>query len=369
MEFEGYQRQIILSDIGIEGQTRLFNASVLVVGAGGLGCPALQYLVGAGVENICIVEDDLVEVTNLHRQLLYGFDDIGLPKVHCAKKALSKINSATNIIAIEERLHSRNVFNLFSDYDIIMDCSDNFATRYLINDACVLLQKKLVFGAIAQWQGQVAVFNDSQSGINYRDLFPHPPQDGEIKNCAEAGVIGVLPGIIGTMMACEAIKLICGIKGVLSDKIFSFDALAMQSYIYAIKPNPASKSFLPKDQKSLLAIDYDQVCGVAPDAFEISIKDCLEKIENNEAGMIDIRALDERPLLEGIPHLKIPQSLLLDRLDLLTNNEVILFCQSGIRSLDAARLLSRHFGQHKKIHSLRGGLSAYIKYNHNQTHE
>jgi len=196
--YERYQRQIILPDFGQEGQQKLLKAKILVIGAGGLGCPVLQYLAAAGVGTIGIVDDDVVAINNLHRQVLYSADDLGLSKAKRAAQILDQLNPGIRIIPYSERLTAQNALILFDEFDTIIDCTDNFSTRYMINDACVLMNKPLVYGAISRFEGQVAVFNFMRNGsdeaVNYRDLFPNPPREDEVLNCAEAGVLDHWPG-------------------------------------------------------------------------------------------------------------------------------------------------------------------------------
>jgi adenylyltransferase/sulfurtransferase len=229
--YERYHRQIILPEFGEIGQQKLLKAKVLVIGAGGLGCPALQYLTAAGIGTIGIVDDDVVSLNNLHRQVLYSVNDIGLSKAERAAHILEQLNPDINIIAYNERLENQNAITLFHDFDIVVDGTDNFSTRYMINDACVLLNKPLVYGAISLFEGQVSVFrNQNADDVNYRDIFPDPPKEGEVLNCAEAGVLGVLPGIIGTMMANETIKLLTGIGDSLINQLLTYNALNNQVY-------------------------------------------------------------------------------------------------------------------------------------------
>jgi sulfur-carrier protein adenylyltransferase/sulfurtransferase len=366
MDFERYQRQILLQQLGVAGQEKLHSAHVLVIGAGGLGCPALQYLAAAGVGHIGIVDHDMVDLSNLHRQILFGTDDIGQPKVQCAKKKLTAINPSITIKSFQEKITQSNVAKILESYEIILDCTDNFATRYLINDACVLMQKKLVFGAISQWQGQVAIFNASPFGINYRDLFPIPPQEGEVKNCGEAGVIGVLPGIIGTMMACETIKLICNIGQALVDKIFSIDVLSMNSYTYGIQSNEAAKKLMPKSLTALTSTDYEAACGIPSKAMQIDAEICIEKVGTKKAILIDIRNSDELPKLTSLPNLHIPMADLHNNIDTLNSEEIILFCQSGKRSLVAANQLAQLLQPTQKIYSLEGGILSILAYTQRQ---
>src|SRR6266498_4667320 len=246
--YERYQRQIILPEFGEEGQQKLLKAKVLVIGAGGLGCPILQYLAAAGIGIIGIMDDDVVALNNLHRQVLYSVNDIGSSKAYRAANILSQLNPKIKIIPYNERLTVQNALSLFNEFDIIIDGTDNFSTRYMINDACVLLNKPLVYGAISQFEGQVSVFrNKNEENVNYRDIFPDPPREGEVLNCAEAGVLGVLPGIIGTMMANETIKLITGIGEPLIDQLFTYNALNNQVYQLNLSARKETRSLIPKD--------------------------------------------------------------------------------------------------------------------------
>src|SRR5258705_2623718 len=264
--YERYHRQIILPEFGEEGQQKLIFAKVLVIGAGGLGCPALQYLTAAGIGTIGIVDDDVVALNNLHRQVLYSVNDIGLSKAERATQILQQLNPEIKIIAYNERLTTQNALSLIDEFDIIIDGTDNFSTRYMINDACVLLNKPLVYGAISQFEGQVSVFNPqplkgSNEAVNYRDLFPDPPRDGEVLNCAEAGVLGVLPGIIGSMMANETIKLIAGIGELLVNRLLTYNALTNQVYELKLPVNEETCKLLPKNKTEFLNTDYEWLCS------------------------------------------------------------------------------------------------------------
>ncbi|WP_347050408.1 HesA/MoeB/ThiF family protein [Flavobacterium olei] len=222
-EFLRYNRQTILPEIGDEGQEKLKNSRVLVIGAGGLGCPVLQYIATAGVGYIGIMDFDVIEIHNLHRQILYTEDEIGKPKAIVAEQVVSKLNPLIKAVAIEEKLTEENASNIIQQYDIIVDGSDNFSTRYLVNDVCVALKKPLVYGSILKFEGQVAVFN-SDGSKNLRDLFPEMPDPKEVPNCNLNGVLGTLPGIIGNMMAHETLKLIIGLP-TLKNEIILFDTL------------------------------------------------------------------------------------------------------------------------------------------------
>ena len=234
-EQQQYNRHIILDEVGLVGQEKLKSASVLVIGAGGLGCPVLSYLSAAGVGRIGIIDHDTVDQSNLQRQVLYAQLDIGTPKVEAAKRYLSLLNPFVKFESYNEKLTCSNAVDFFENYDIIVDGSDNFPTRYLVNDAAVLTGKPVVFGSVFKFEGQLSVFNYNQ-GPTYRCLYSRPPGENEAPNCSEIGVIGVLPGIIGSLQANEVIKIICGIGEVLSGKLLLFDALSLnQSLLKFLK--------------------------------------------------------------------------------------------------------------------------------------
>ena len=354
--YERYHRQVILPEFGEEGQGKLLKAKVLVIGAGGLGCPALQYLVAAGIGKIGIVDDDTVALNNLHRQVLYSVNDIGLSKAERAAKILQGLNPEIKIIACNERLHNQNALMLFDEYDIIIDGTDNFSTRYMINDACVLLNKPLVYGAISQFEGQVSVFRNIKEGdVNYRDIFPDPPKDGEVLNCAEAGVLGVLPGIIGTMMANETIKLITGIGEPLIDQLFTYNALNNQVYQLSLSSRKETRSLIPKNEREFLKTDYEWLCASPVQEAEIDF-DTFNRMTKAGVDVVDVRELHEIPAVNEFVHIRIPLAQLADNISLIKSDSVITFCQSGKRSLQAAKILSGIFGDTKKVYSLRGGI-------------
>ena len=354
--YERYHRQIILPEFGEEGQQKLFFAKVLVIGAGGLGCPALQYLTAAGIGTIGIVDDDTVALNNLHRQVLYSVNDIGSSKAERTAKILEGLNPEIKIIAYSERLNNQNALMLFDEYDIVIDGTDNFSTRYMINDACVLLNKPLVYGAISQFEGQVSVFrNKNEEDVNYRDIFPDPPKDGEVLNCAEAGVLGVLPGIIGTMMANETIKLITGIGEPLIDQLFTYNALNNQVYQLNLSSRKETRSLIPKDEKEFLKIDYEWLCASPVQEAEIDTV-TFNRLIKGDVDVVDVREPHEIPTVNEFLHIRIPLAQLADNVSLIKSNTIITFCQSGKRSLQAAKILSGIFGDTKKVYSLRGGI-------------
>jgi len=360
--YERYHRQIILPEFGEEGQEKLLAAKVLVIGAGGLGCPALQYLVAAGIGTIGIVDDDVVALNNLHRQVLYSVNDIGLSKAERAADILQKLNPGIKIISYQERLVNQNSLVLFEEYDIIIDGTDNFSTRYMINDACVLLNKPLVYGAISQFEGQVSLFrNKNEDDVNYRDIFPDPPKDGEVLNCAEAGVLGVLPGIIGTMMANETIKLIAGIGEALVNQLFTYNALNNQVYTLNLTARKETRSLIPKDEKEFLRTDYIWLCASPIQQAEIDIDIFNSMIAKGNVDVIDVRELHEVPTVNEFDHIRIPLAQLSDNTSKIKAENVIAFCQSGKRSLQATKILSGIFGAGKKVYSLRGGIVEWKK--------
>jgi len=364
--YERYQRQILLTEFGEEGQQKLTEAKVLVIGAGGLGCPALQYLTAAGTGTLGIIDDDIVALNNLHRQVLYSVNDIGLSKSETAAKKLNDLNPEIRIIPYDERFTTENALDLINEYDIIIDGTDNFSTRYMINDACVLLNKPLVYGAISQFEGQASVFNYSanqtQEKINYRDIFPNPPKEDEVLNCAEAGVLGVLPGIIGTMMANETIKMITGIGEVLAGQLFTYNALNNQVYILSLSASEESISLIPKNKEEFSKMDYVWLCSSSHPEFEIDTdRFNIILADGTSADIIDVRELSETPVVSEFGTIKIPLGQLSDQKDLIQSDTVIIFCQVGKRSLQAARILSGIFGNTKKIYSLKGGIIQWKK--------
>ena len=358
--YERYHRQIILPEVGEQGQQKLLEAKVLVIGAGGLGCPVLQYLAAAGVGTIGIVDDDVVALNNLHRQVLYSVHDIGFSKAETAAGLLSRLNPEINIVPYNRRLTTENALDLLNAFDIIVDGTDNFSTRYMINDACVLLGKPLVYGAISQFEGQASVFNYSSKQnpgkINYRDIFPNPPNEDAILNCAEAGVLGVLPGIIGSMMANETIKMVTGIGEVLAGRLFTYDALSNQVYTFNLSAGKDTRSLIPKDEQEFIKTDYVWLCSSSNPELEIDIAAFNAVLAGQIADIIDVREPGEMPIVTEFDTIKIPLGQLSDQTDSIHSDTVIVFCQSGKRSLHAAKTLSGIFANTKKVYSLKGGI-------------
>lgn len=357
--YERYNRQIILKGFGVEAQLKLLRAKVLVVGAGGLGCPALQYLAGAGIGTIGIVDHDLVTLTNLHRQVLYSTDDIGMPKVEVAAAKLRQANTDITIDVHYLRLDQTNALDIIGRYDLVIDGSDNFTTRYLLNDACVLLKKPLVYGAVSAYEGQVAIFNVASAkgrGVHYRDLFPIPPKDGEIANCAEGGVLGMLPGIIGAMQATEAVKWLTGIGTPLINQLLTYDVLKQESYVIALNASLEHQS-MPVTGAAFAAMDYTAYCAFdLPPGIEIDAAQFQQLRTKPSAVVIDVREMGETPLMNNVEHEQIPMSVFMERMSSIEAQTVLLVCQHGIRSLYAAELLHDTFDDAREVYSLKGGL-------------
>ena len=296
-ELARYNRHIIIPEFGMESQQKLKAAKVLVVGSGGLGSPVLLYLAAAGVGTIGIVDYDVVDDSNLQRQILFGVESVGKPKVEAARQRLLALNPHLHIQLHNTQLNSQNALEIIKDYDVVADGTDNFPTRYLVNDACVLLEKPNVYASIFQFEGQVSVFNytnaNNVTGPNYRDLYPTPPPPGLVPSCAEGGVLGVLPGIIGSMQASEVIKVITGIGETLSGRFFIFDALNFETRTFKIskrKDNPISG----ENPTITALIDYEQFCGMRAveekPIKEISAKDLYDwQVKGEKFQLIDVR--------------------------------------------------------------------------------
>lgn len=324
-----YSRHLVLKDFGLENQLKLSNAHVLVIGCGGLGSPVLLYLTAAGVGHIGIVENDVVDETNLQRQILFDESAIGESKLDHAMLRLQAMNGDVHFTAHQERLSSQNALEIFKNYDLIIDVSDNFPTRYLVNDACEILDKPFVYGAIHQFEGQAAVFNWKGSAT-YRDLFPSPPSLGLAPNCAEMGVLGVLPGIIGSIQASEAIKVMTGIGRPLVNQLFVIDTLTMVSRTLKISKN--------LDRKPITSlIDYDHFCGFVN--FQTITQAELTDLENYQ--LIDVRTETEYTR-QNIGGVNIPLADLQEKIHLIDpHKKIILHCQSGIRAQQAVAILAK----------------------------
>ncbi|WNW02894.1 molybdopterin-synthase adenylyltransferase MoeB [Tenacibaculum sp. HL-MS23] len=334
-EQKQYNRHLILDKIGETGQLKLKQAKVLVIGAGGLGCPVLQYLTAAGVGTIGIIDDDIIDQSNLQRQILYTIDDIGLSKAETAAKRLSRLNPFVNFKVYKEKLTNKNAISLFEKYDVIVDGSDNFSTRYLTNDAAVITKKPLVYGAIFKFEGQVSVFN-YQGSATYRCLYPTPPKPDESPNCSEIGVLGVLPGIIGSLQANETIKIICEIGEVLANKLLMYDTLTMRQMILKFqKSTNIAVTALEKD--------YDFFCGIKAVKNEITFEELQKNLP--KYNLLDVRENWEREQ-HHINGQHIPLGQLQNRFkELNIEKPLVVYCKSGIRSKKAITFLEEEFDE------------------------
>lgn len=364
-----YSRQILLPDLKLEGQEKLVRGKVLVIGAGGLGSPVLYYLTAAGIGTLGILDFDNVSISNLQRQILYGTKDINEPKTLKASQRLSDLNPHVKFEIHNVALNSENAMQIISGYDVVVDGSDNLPTRYLVNDACVLLGKPLIYGAIFQFEGQVSVFNqlfaDGTRGPNYRDLFPEPPPPEMVPSCNEGGVLGVLPGIIGSMQANEAIKVIAGIGNTLSGRLMIYDALDFTVRFLNLKANPANPVSGTHPTIHML-IDYEAFCNpvhasTLKSVKEISPGELKERLDAGEKiQVIDVREPFEFEMV-NIDGLNMPLSKIEENVALIQHEgTVVIMCKSGGRSKSAIELLNTHHGFNNLL-NLTGGILQWIK--------
>ena len=360
-EFARYSRHLIMPEVGLQGQSKLKSASVLIIGAGGLGTPSSMYLAAAGVGRIGIVDFDTIEKSNLHRQVLYSEQDIGKGKADVARQRLLEINPNISVEVHKVKLDSSNALDILGAYDIILDGTDNFPTRYLVNDACVLLGKPNVYASIFRFEGQASVFYARENFPCYRCLYPEPPPPGLVPSCAEGGVLGVLPGIMGSIQAAEAIDLIIGKGTPLMGRLLLFDALDMKFKELKLRKNPDCKVCGPNATIKEL-IDYDAFCGVEEEVspeMEISPRMLKEWTDNGkEVLMLDVR----EPFEYEIAHLSnarlIPLGQLAGRVNELdTASAIVVYCHTGQRSAQAVRFLNG-LG-FKKAKNLKGGIKAW----------
>jgi molybdopterin/thiamine biosynthesis adenylyltransferase/rhodanese-related sulfurtransferase len=370
-EIKRYGRHLVLEEFGMNGQRRLKQARVLVVGAGGLGSPSLLYLAAAGVGTLGIADFDTVDLSNLQRQVLFTMEDIGRNKAVAAAERLKRLNPTITLHTHTTRLTSANAQQLLAAYDVVLDGTDNFPTRYLLNDACVLLDKPLVYGSILRFEGQVAVFNwqyaDGHYSANYRDLFPVPPDPASVPNCEQAGVLGVLPGMIGSMQANEVIKIITGVGEPLADRLLLLDSTTMRQQLIRIKPQDSRSSI-----KHLL--DYDEFCGISADKSksldvnnqehtmkEVTVQELKEMMDSGaDFQLIDVREPHEFDICniqgELIPQADVPHSV--DRIS--KDKKVVIHCRSGARSGNMVQWLEKNHG-FTNLYNLQGGILAWAR--------
>jgi len=353
-EYERYSRHLILPEVGLDGQKRLKAASVLCIGTGGLGSPLLLYLAAAGIGRIGIVDFDIVDRSNLQRQVIHGTSWVGKPKIQSAKDRILEINPYCQVDLYETRLSSENALDIMAPYDVVVDGTDNFPTRYLVNDACVLLNKPNVYGSIFRFEGQATVFN-YQDGPNYRDLYPEPPPPGLVPSCAEGGVLGILPGVIGVIQATETVKIILGTGTTLSGRLLLYNALEMKFRELKLRPNPVR----PVIEK---LVDYEEFCGIpqakAAEAqeqaalAEITVQELKALLDNGQDHFIllDVRNPNEYQIAQ------IPGSVLVplpeiengegaEKIQAMINgHKVYVHCKSGMRSAKAIGILREKVG-------------------------
>jgi adenylyltransferase/sulfurtransferase len=352
---ERYKRQIILKDFGEAAQQALMNASVLVIGAGGLGCPVLLYLAGAGIGTIAIADGDVVSLNNLHRQVLFSMEDIGKNKAIAAKEKLLALNPDIKVDAIPLNITVRNAWNLLEQYDYIVDGTDNFAAKYMINDACVLLNKPLIYGAVSQYEGQMAVLNVEDSNgikINYRDIFPLPPTEG-ILSCAEAGVLGVVPGIIGMMQATEIIKLITKKTSPSINRLLTYNSWTQETFTLDLLPLAPGEKPIPENKTAFENTQYEFVCNSNNEINWETMETMLYT-----ATVVDVREYGEMPAITAFRNLHIPISEFEKRMNEINGDTIIFVCQSGERSKKAMDIFSSTSDDNKKLYSLKSGLKA-----------
>jgi len=369
-ELERYSRHLIIREFNIEGQRKLKAARVLVVGSGGLGSPLLLYLAAAGVGNIGIVDFDIVDESNLQRQVIFDVEDVGKSKCEVAKKRVLALNPHIKVTTYNTKLSSKNALEIIKNYDLVADGTDNFPTRYLVNDTCVLLGKPNVYASIYRFEGQISVFNymnaGGELGPNYRDLFPTPPPPGLVPSCAEGGVIGVLPGIVGSLQANEVIKVITGIGEPLSGRLFLFDALTLETRTLKVKRDECNP-INGKNPIQTSLIDYEQFCGLKDtetlsEVKEISVQAFKKLVDEKKSGyqLIDVREPYEQEIAtiggELIPLNSVIESVA--KID--QNKQVIIYCRSGKRSAEAIRTLEQARG-FKNLYNLKGGILAYAR--------
>lgn len=357
-ELQRYSRHFVLPGFGEVAQSKLKTARVAVVGAGGLGCPVLLYLAAAGVGYIRIIDDDRVTVSNLQRQILYTSTDLNQSKAELATQKILLLNPQIKSESHQVRITSQNALPLLQDVDVVVDCTDNFPTRYLLNDACVLLNVPLVYGSIFRYEGQVAVFN-YREGVTYRDFYPQPPAPDSVPNCEEGGVLGVLPGLIGTLQANEVLKIISGYAEPLSGQILLFDTTTLEAIKIKV-PDRKSRESIKR------LIDYDEFCNLTgplknPLMKEVTVQELKEMMDKNaEFQLIDVREPHEYEICnlggELIPQGEIPQAV--SRIS--KDKQVILQCRSGARSGNMVQWLEKNHG-FTNLYNLKGGILAWSR--------
>ncbi|OGS48283.1 MAG: molybdenum cofactor biosynthesis protein MoeB [Euryarchaeota archaeon RBG_16_68_13] len=362
-EIKRYSRHLILPDVGMGGQLRLKQSSALIIGAGGLGNPLSTYLAAAGVVRIGVVDFDVVDLTNLQRQILFGTADVGRRKLEVLKERLTSLNPGVDVQTYETRLTSENALDILKDYDVVIDGTDNFPTRYLVNDASVLLGKPNVYGSIFRFEGQASVFWAAK-GPCYRCLYAEPPPPGLVPSCAEGGVLGVLPGIIGSIQAIETIKVLLGRGDTLVGRLLVFDAMRMKFRELKLRKNPECPICGPNPTIKEL-IDYDEFCGLRNPAeqvseeFQITVEDLKQKIDNNgQVVLLDVREPLEWEIVRLDRAVLMPVGQVPGRVnELSTADDIVVYCKSGVRSARITNFL-RDLG-FRKVKNLVGGIDEW----------
>ncbi|MFK0005600.1 molybdopterin-synthase adenylyltransferase MoeB [Paenarthrobacter sp. NPDC090520] len=363
-EVERYSRHLIIPEIGALGQRRLKNAKVLVIGAGGLGSPALLYLAAAGVGTLGIIDDDVVDLSNLQRQVIHGVKDVGIPKIESARNAIAELNPLVKVVLHNDRLDSSNALDLFAQYDLILDGADNFATRYLVNDAAAILGKPYVWGSIFRFDGQVSVFW-GEHGPTYRDLYPEAPPAGSVPSCGEGGVFGMLCAAVGSLMVTEAVKLITGVGRSLLGRVALFDALGGSWREIKVSKDPEAEPITE-------LTDYEAFCGVTPpapadQAHTVTATELAQMLADREVGkrdfdLVDVRESGEYSIVNIDGAVLIPQGRILSGeawVDLPQNRDIVFHCKAGTRSatvLEAARKAG-----YDRVSHLDGGILAWVR--------
>ena len=356
-----YARHIILPDVGEDGQKALRQSSVMVIGAGGLGSPALLYLAAAGIGKIGIIDDDEVDISNLQRQIIHSTSDIGSLKSDSARRSISELNPGVDVVSFNTRLNAGNSLQLLAGWDVVIDGSDNFPTRYTISDACEILGTPWIFGSIHRFQGQISVFNYN-NGPNYRDLFPSSPSPELAPNCAEAGVLGVLPGIIGTMQASEAIKILLGIGKSLSGQLMVIDLKTMTTRLLTYGKDTTRKPITEMSEELVMAACETTRHPAEPtssNTLQISPIDFVYKrAQGWKPFLLDVRRADEESItsLQGtdlrIMHLEVPSKMQ----ELPRDNDIVVYCRTGVRSAAVVRFLSDNGWRKENVYNLLGGI-------------
>ncbi|MCH2204883.1 MAG: molybdopterin-synthase adenylyltransferase MoeB [Lentisphaerales bacterium] len=360
-EITHYSRHLLLEEVGKSGQEKLKSSSVLIIGGGGLGCPAALYLAAAGVGKLGIIDFDTVDVSNLQRQIAFSYDDVGKPKAEQLKARLQGINPHIQIVTYQDRFGIDNAEMLFNEYDVVVDGCDNFGTRYLSNDTSFFTKTPLIFGAIHRFQGQMSVFNQTQESPCYRCLFPEPPDAGSIPNCAEAGVIGVLPGVVGSIQATEAIKVLLGLGESLSGRFMTYDAMTMRFSEFKLGKNPGcplcgEKTTIKelKETELLCASQQIQNDDVAPADLAVEMQ------SSDKIYLIDVREEFEWDICKLQDSNQIPLRMIEDVASVLPKDkDIVIYCHHGIRSRQAIEMLKKH--GLKNLRNLTGGISQWAE--------